>query len=91
MRSGALLHPERVGRIFAVGALSEVHKLEEPVNVGRCAPPTDPLEVAQIPASRKVRIEGRRLDHRSNPPERRRVASGIAEDPSLAARRVDEP
>jgi len=50
----------------------------------RATAPADGLEVAEVRATREVRIEGRRLDHRADPAQRLGVADGIAEDPRLA-------
>jgi hypothetical protein len=80
----ALLHPERVSGELAVRALPEVDEVEQPVNVGRRAVAADPLEVPQVRAPREVRIEGRRLDHRADLPQRRGVAGRIPEDPRFS-------
>jgi hypothetical protein len=87
----ALLHPERVGRVLAAGALPKVDEVEESIDIGRHAPPPDPLEIQQVRAPRQVRIERGSFDHRADSAERGRMAGGIAEDSRIPGGRVHEP
>src|SRR5205823_5651993 len=76
---------------LAVGPFSQIHELEQAVDVGGLAPAPDALEVAEVGTTREVRVEGRRLDHRADPAERLRVADRTTEDPRLARRALHEP
>src|SRR5437762_7683574 len=69
-----LLHPERVRGELAVRALREVDQVEQAIDVGGPASVPDGLKVPEVRPAREARAEGRRLDHRADPAERRRVA-----------------
>jgi hypothetical protein len=54
-----LLHAEGVRGELAVRALAEIDELEQAIDVGRRAAPSDALKVAEVRAAREVRVEGR--------------------------------